>query len=263
MNEGLADELPLLDRWAEAGIAAERALTLWREAGDRLREGGALRRLTRIKSNIYRGRDAVAVAEAAISVLEPIGPSGELARAYAALAGQLMMLGENGTAIGLALRAQEMAARFAATEVRSSALDTQAACMAAQDLEWTGQMRRALDIALAGDHHDQAARAFANMGEIHVLKREFAQSERCLAEGIQYCDEHNLTTYAFRLLGSRSAMLHYTGRWGEAIALDEEILAKAGPSPANRLWALIRAGALRPAGRRRDLGVPGRGGRHR
>ena len=90
LNEGLADELPLLDRWAEADIAAERALTLWREAGDRIREGGALRRLARIKSNMYRGRNAVAVAEAAIPVLEPLGPSGELARAYAALAGQLI-----------------------------------------------------------------------------------------------------------------------------------------------------------------------------
>jgi hypothetical protein len=245
LNEGLADELPLLDRWDEAGIAAERALTLWRAAGDRLREGGALRRLTRIKSNMHRGRDALAVAEAAISVLEPLGPSGELARAYAALAGQRMMLGDNGTAIGLALRAQEMAARFGATEVRSSALDTQAASMAAQDLDWTGQMRRALDIALAGNHHDQAARAFANMAEIHVLKREFAQAERCLDEGIAYCDEHNLTTYAFRLLGSQSAMLAYTGRWDEASALDAEILANAGPSPANRLWALTRAGTLR------------------
>jgi hypothetical protein len=125
--------------------------------------------------------------------------------------------------------------------------------MAAKDLEWAGQMRRALDIALAGNHHDQAARAFANLCEIHVLKREFALAERCLAEGIPYCDEHGLTTYAFRLLSSRSAMLECTGRWDEAIALDEEILAKAGPSPVNRLWTLIRAGALRA--RRGEPGI--------
>ena len=253
LNEGLADELPLLDRWAEADIAAERALTLWREAGDRLREGGALRRLSRIKSNMYRGRDAVAVAEAAIPVLEPLGPSRELARAYAALAGQLMMLAENDAAIGLALRAQEVAARFGAADVRSAALNTQAACMSATDVEWAGQMRRALDIALAGNHHDQAARAFANLCEIYVLKREFAVAERCLAEGIAYCGEHDLTTYTFRLLGSQSAMLDYTGRWDEAIALDEEILASAGPSPAIRLWTLIRAGALRA--RRGEPGI--------
>jgi hypothetical protein len=252
LNEGLADELPLLDRWAESGIAAQRALSLWRETGDRLREGGALRRLSRIKSNMYRGRDAVAVAEAAISVLEPLGSSVELARAYAALAGQLMMLAENDAAIGLALRAQELAARFGATDVGSAALNTQAAAMSAQDLEWAGPMRRALDVALAGDHHDQAARAFANLCEIHVLKREFAQAERGLAEGIPYCAEHHLTTYAFRLLSARSAMLESTGRWDEATALDEEILAKADPSPANRLWTLIRAGA-----RRARRGEPG------
>jgi DNA-binding SARP family transcriptional activator len=245
LHEGLADELPLLDRWAEAAIAAEWALALWREAGERLREGGALRRLSRIKSNMYRGRDAVAAAVAAISVLEPLGPSRELARAYATLAGQLMVLADNDAAMDLALRAQEVAARFGATDVRSDALNTQAGCMSAKDLEWAGHMHRALDIALAGNHHDQAARAYANLCEVHVGKREFAEAERCLAEGIPYCDEHDLTAYAFCLRGSRSAMLESTGRWDEATALDEEILTKAGPSPANRLCALIRAGALR------------------
>jgi hypothetical protein len=49
LHEGLADEIGLLDRWHDAETAGERALALWREAGDRLREGDALRRLSRIR----------------------------------------------------------------------------------------------------------------------------------------------------------------------------------------------------------------------
>ncbi len=156
-----------------------------------------------------------------------------------------MILADNDAAIRLAVRAQEVAAEFGATDVASAALTTHAGCLANKNLEWAGHLRRALDIALAGNHHDQAARAYANLCETHVGKREFAEAERCLAEGIPYCDEHDLTAYAFCLRGSRSAMLEYAGRWDEAIALDEEILTKAGPSPANRLATLIRAGVLR------------------
>ena len=251
--EGLADELPLLDRWADADVAAERALALWREAGNRLREGDALRRLSRIRWNMYRGREAVAAAEAAISVLEALGPRVELARAYATSANQRMLHADRDAAIDLALRAQELAARFGATDVRSDALNTQAACISAKDLEWAGQMRHALDIALAGNHHDQAARAYANLCGIHADKREFAEVERYLAEGVAYCDEHDLTTYAFCLRGSQSSMLECTGRWDQAIALSTEILIEAGPSPANRLCTLIRLGALRA--RRGEPGV--------
>src|SRR5262249_23953093 len=80
LHEGLADEVVLLDRWADAETGAERALALWRQAGDRLREGDALRRLSRIRWNLCRGDEAVVAAEAAVSVLEPLGPSAELAR---------------------------------------------------------------------------------------------------------------------------------------------------------------------------------------
>jgi DNA-binding SARP family transcriptional activator len=245
LYERLADELPLLDRWADASDAAERALALWREAGDRQREGNALRRLSRIRWNLYRGRDAVAAAEAAISVLEALGPSVALAQAYATFASQRMVHADHDAAIDLALRAHELAARFGATDVCSDALNTQAVCISAKGLEWAGQMRRALDLALAGNHHDESARAYAHLCEIRVGKREFTEAERYLAEGIAYCDEHDLTTYAFCLRGSQSSMLEYTGRWDQAIALSTRILIEAGPSPANRLCTLIRLGTLR------------------
>jgi len=72
LHEGLADEAALLDRWHDAETAGERALALWREAGDRLREGDALWRLSRIRWNLCRGRAAVDAAQAAMSALEPL-----------------------------------------------------------------------------------------------------------------------------------------------------------------------------------------------
>ncbi len=253
LHEGLADEISLLDRWLEAEEAEERALALWREAGDRLREGDALTRLSGIRCNNCRGREAVAAVQAAVSALEPLGPSVELARAYAKFANQLMVYADHDAAIDLALRAQALAVRFDATDVHSDALNTQAASASAKGLDWTGQMRLALDIALAGRHHEQAGRAYANLCGIHADKREFAEAERYLAEGIAYCDDHDITTYAMFLRGEQSNILERTGRWDEAIALSTELLIKAGPSPANRLCSLIRLGAMRA--RRGEPGV--------
>ncbi len=253
LHEGLADAVGLLDRWRDAETAGERALALWREAGDRLREGDALRRLSRIKWNMCRGREAVAAAEAAISALEALGPSVELARAYATSANQRMLYADHDAAIDLAQRAQELATRFGATAVYSDALNTQAASAAYMGLDWTGQMRRALDIALAGGHHHEAARAYTNLCGIHADKRELAAAEKYFMQAVAYCDEHDITTYAICLRSERSSMLDRTGRWDEAIALSTEILTKAGPSPVNRLCALIRLGEMRA--RRGEPGV--------
>ena len=87
LYDGLAYELGLLDRWEDAADAGERALALWRQAGDRLREGATLRQLSRTMWRLCRGAEATAAAEAAVAILEPLGPTAELARAYANLAG--------------------------------------------------------------------------------------------------------------------------------------------------------------------------------
>jgi DNA-binding CsgD family transcriptional regulator/tetratricopeptide (TPR) repeat protein len=199
------------------------------------------------------GREAVAAAEAAVSALEPLGPSVELARAYATFANQRMLYADYDVAIDLARRAQALAVRFGATDVHSDALDTQAASRSARGLDWAGQMRRALDIALAGGHHREAGRAYTNLSGIHAGRREFAEAERHLEPGIAFCDEHDITTYAICLRGEHANVLERTGRWDEAVALSKEILIKVGLSPANRLCSLIRLGVI--GARRGEPGV--------
>jgi DNA-binding CsgD family transcriptional regulator/tetratricopeptide (TPR) repeat protein len=245
LHEGLADEVALLDRWQEAEGAAERALALWREAGDRLREGDALRRLARIRWVLCRGSDALVAVRAAVATLEPLGDSTELAWAYAAFAFQRMVRGEYEAAIDLALRAQALATRFGATDALSDALDAHAASASQLGQEWTGLMHRALDIALAGNHQNQAARIYTNLGAIHACGREFAAAEAWLEEGLKYCAEHDITTYASFMRGERSSILERTGRWDEAIAMSEKLVAEAAPLQSNRLRALIRLGLLR------------------
>ncbi|SEF95669.1 regulatory protein, luxR family [Nonomuraea solani] len=245
LYEGLADELALLDLWPEAAEAGEQALAQWRAAGDRPREGAALRRMSRIWWNLCRADQAVAAAEAAVSILEPLGPSAELAWAYAVHANRRMLQGEHDLATALALRAQAIAEPLNATDVLSDVLNTQAVSAAATGGAWAGQMRRALEIALSGRHQDQAGRAYANLCSMHASQRQFADAERYMTEGLAYCDEHDLTTYATHLRSEWATVLEWSGRWDEAAALSADLLAAATAYSCNRLCVLRKIGVLR------------------
>jgi len=253
LYEGFADEAALLGRLAVAEDAAERALSSWRGAGDRLREGAALARLSRIRWCLCRGREAVVAAQASLAVLEPLGSTAELAGAYATLANQRMLYADYDTATSLARRAQELAEQFGVTDVLSDALNTEAASGSCQGLERTVLMGRALDVALAGRHQRQAARAHVNLAVIAVEQWRFAEAERHLAEGIEYCEDHGLATYAIRLRGELATLFERTGRWDEAVTVTHELLQDVDQSPVNRLCGLVRLGVIRA--RRGEAGV--------
>ena len=245
LYDGLGFELMLVGRFQGAVDAGEQALGLWRQAGDRVREGGTLRNLSYALQPLGRGPDSVAAAEAAVTVLEPLGPTVELARAYASLARRRMLNAEHQAAIDLAVRAQAIAEPLGALDVLSDALNTQGCSVARTGGEWTGYLRRALDVALSAGLDNKAGRAFANLYGSYADQRRFAEAERYFIDGVAYCDEHDLGSYAAFLRGERAAALERTGRWDEAVALSTELLASADLSPLYRLRPLQVLGMIR------------------
>jgi tetratricopeptide (TPR) repeat protein len=253
LYDGLAYEVSLLDRLQDAADARQRALELWRAASNQLREGDTMRRLSRTMGRLCHGREAAAAAEGAVSILEPLGPSTELAWAYAALATQRLMDAERPAAIELALRAQAIAEPLDVPEVLSDALNTQGCASACLGREWTGLLRRALEIALSEGLEEQAGRAFTNLYGTYCVQRRFAEGERYYVDGIAFCDEHDIATWAGSLRGERISTLEKTGRWDEAVALSTELLERADPSPINRVYPLSKLGLIR--GRRGEPGA--------
>ncbi|HEY7042290.1 MAG TPA: AAA family ATPase, partial [Nocardioidaceae bacterium] len=86
LYDDLAGELALVDRWQDSANAREEALRRWRAVGDPLREGDSLRRYSRVMWRLCRGDEADSAAVKALELLAPLGPSPELAWAYANLA---------------------------------------------------------------------------------------------------------------------------------------------------------------------------------
>ena len=97
--------------------------------------------------------------------------------------------------------------------------------------------RAALDVLTAV----RADRAYANLVGQHGGLREFAASEHWYQEGIAYCDDHNISTYASCLRDGQAGNLLLQGRWDEALQLAVSI-ERTGGSPANLTAAMnVRA----------------------
>lgn len=241
----LADELALVERQHDAARACEHALELWRATGDRRREGDVLRRLACIMWSLCRGAEAVTAAEAAVSVLEPLGQTTELAYAYSVLASEYMVRDDHGAARRVAASAQAIAEALDIPEVLSDAMNTQAASASRLGEPWTGQMRKALGIALAAKLHEQAARAYTNLFCIHSGAHEFAEAGQYFTDGIGYCREHDIIAYLNLLQAQQATVLERTGHWDESVALSTELLCRAGLSQASRLSPLTALGIIR------------------
>jgi ATP/maltotriose-dependent transcriptional regulator MalT len=243
--DALAGELWVIDSFGAAAEAYQRALDLWREAGDRLREGDALRQLAGTLRRLCRGDEATAAAAAALRALEPLGPSAELAEAYASVAGDRVKEQRLDEAITLARRAAELAGRLGAYRVQSAALTTQAWAAGPGGSEWEPLMRQALGIALDHGAAVEAGFAYTNLHELSWASRRYAESETYYAAGVAYCEEHDLGVYLCCLQGVRTATLDRLGRWQEAVALGGVVLKRLLSSPINRLIPLGSLGRIR------------------
>jgi DNA-binding CsgD family transcriptional regulator/tetratricopeptide (TPR) repeat protein len=271
LYDGLAASLALLDRVDEAAAAAQTALTLWRLAGDRLREGDALRCWARALAGLGRGRESAAAAEAAVAVLEPLGPSRELALAYGQLAGQRMVDADAEGALAYAAKTRSVAEPLGVLDAVVDALNAEGAVLAAAGLDWEPVLVRSLEVALGARLWVKAGRAYHNLFCTHSGRREYAAAAAYYDAGVAYCDAHDVTTFATCLRVERAGLLERTGRWDEAVALAHELLQLGSASRSNRMGASsvlgtigVRRGdphaaehldaALSAA---RDLGIPG------
>ena len=233
----LAGEDSLIDRFEDAAAAGSAALRLYRQVGDRLGEGDMQRRLSRTMWRLCRGADAVGYATAAVATLEPLGATEQLAWAYAEQAYLTQ-------SIPAAQRAQQLAETLQLPAVLSAALNTEAGLVFPGGGQWAPMMDRALRIALDAGVAEQAGRAFSNLHTMMFEQRRLAESERYFHDGLAYCEEHDMPTYAACLRGWRANVLELLGRWDEAAALAAATL-EITASPVNRLTSLVALGLIR------------------
>jgi DNA-binding CsgD family transcriptional regulator/tetratricopeptide (TPR) repeat protein len=242
--DGLADEFALLDRWPESAEANERALQLWRVAGDKVREADSMRRYARTLWRLCRGVDATAAIEQSAAMLEPLGPTRELAYAYADFAA-LSVYDDREKSLELALRARTLAERFGLADIICRMLNFEALTNAMMGKEWHDLLRHALDTALAAGLDAQVGLIYTSLQELTTAEADYRSAEKYYVDGVTYCDDRSIVTYGTCLRGGQITVLEHTGRWDEAVSICSEILAMPHASPANRINPLVRLGVIR------------------
>ena len=123
LQEGVAGEYALLDRWEETEQALRAALALRRELGHSLNVGEDLRLLSTTLWRLCRGEEAVRAAEQAVRVLEPLPPGSELAWFYATLGASIMEAGRTDEGLRFMEKARDLGERQDRADIVSYALN--------------------------------------------------------------------------------------------------------------------------------------------
>ena len=236
----LSVEAGLVDRWEDAATAIEQAVVLWRQVGDPLRIGDALRVQAKAEWRLCR-RHAPASAREAVAVLEPLGRSPELAGALSRLA---VFQEDLGSMLQVACRAEELARELDLPEVVSDALNTKACALAARGETWEPAMLESLRVAQSTRSDGQAGRAYANYQMLLSTARRWADLDALTAEGLAYCEEHDIATYGYCIRAAHGEAMLSRGRWDEAIALAQP-LVDLQASPVNIVGPLCVVGLAR------------------
>jgi DNA-binding CsgD family transcriptional regulator len=238
-----AGEYSMIDRFQDAVVAREKALELWRRAGNRLREGDAMRKLAAPLWRLCRGAESAAMSEAALAVLEPLGATVELARAYESATAEAAQVGDPDRCFAASRRAQELAGQLDLPDVMSAVLVYEAYLLAAQDGEWLPTMEHALQIATGAGLSRNIAHVYANAAELLVAEMRLSEEDRYYREGLAFAEERDMGTFVTCLHGHHAEALEIQGRWDEAVALCARMLAITA-SPINRLNALFTLGRI-------------------
>ncbi len=237
---------------AEAAEAWEEASDLHRALGDRVAAGRSLSWLTRALIPVGRNADAERASREAIEELQSVEPGSDLARAYAAQAYVRMLNRDNADGIAWGTRSAELAERLGDLDTLAYALNMiGTSYVMAGEIE-TGIEHLERSLALAREHDlwlwigPALTMLGSGLGEMYELDR----SERYLHEHLAFADEHDLWPNYSRAWLSLVEM--YTGRWDQATATAQRVLAEAD-DPISRISALIALGRVRA--RRGDPGA--------
>jgi DNA-binding CsgD family transcriptional regulator/tetratricopeptide (TPR) repeat protein len=242
--EQLAYALFLVNRQEDAYQLRAEALEIWRQIGDRLREGDALRWISRLAWIRGRAGDDRRFAEEALRVLEPLGDTHELRMAISNLSGLHMINQEIEPALELGRRALAMAEAAGDHEVISHALNNIGSSLTnIGDPEGPTLLRRSAEVAREHGFPEHLDRALYNLSMAALGARDLDTAEATLRELIEWTSRTELERCS--LEAAMSDILVEKGRYAEAEQLASASVALDRTDPPDRWQALVALARVR------------------
>jgi DNA-binding CsgD family transcriptional regulator/tetratricopeptide (TPR) repeat protein len=230
------------------------AIEIWRDTGDRLRQGMNLAVLAAALATDGQRQEARRANQAAIDLLATLPPGRELALAYGTQAILHQYNQELADAIVLAERAIALAEQAGATQILVMAYDTLGMSTMFQDYQrGCRYLEHARDVAQQAGLDAEVARAYGDLGAVSVSLFHLDQAEHYLANGLTFTAERDLDRSRLFMVASLAAAHLCRGRWADAAEAAAEVHTRQSGSSA-RVLALVTLGRLEA--RRGDAGVP-------
>lgn len=214
--EELATAAYLVGRLDDAFAAIDAAIAIHRQLGDQAAVGRCTRVLSRLHWFVGDGEPARAKALEAITILEPLGESIELARTCSGVAQLAMLAEDTGEALRWGERALDLATRLGDESTRAHALVNIACTKVQLDPGQSGVLLEAHALADVAGEREDATRALGNLA--YVLM-SWAMPEPALQYALQavaYAEKYEVHTYV-SYVATTLAWLHLrSGDWDEA-----------------------------------------------
>lgn len=251
-GQGLADveRARLLERQAlaanfcgafkQAVEALAQATAIYRQAGDRLGLGDALRVSAHVQWNLGDPATAETHMREAVAVLDGEKDSWQYAMALAALAQCEMLADRHASAIAAAEQAIELAERLGRGDIAMQALNFMRTSRASMDPEagLPALIATVAEVRARGEL-DALPRLYGNLTSIMTGARRFEGLAALIDDAIAFCLEREHIPVEALVRGNRAAMLLDTGDLDAAISESEDVVFGPYPKNISALPALI------------------------
>lgn len=230
----------LTDQYDDSLAAATRAIDEYHTIGDRLREGDALRIRYDARRSAGYIVECTQDAREAISLLETVPASRELAHAYANLSHLHLESEKRREAKAWAARAIELGQQLGAHDVVIRAT-TNIGTAELFDGAPGGlaRLEDLLESAGAAGLVDQVGNIYVHILWPAMTTRNYKIMEKYLVPGLQYCSDHGLEL-AGRYLRAYAARVDLdTGRWDDAAEHAKAVLRVPRSATMPRILALV------------------------
>jgi tetratricopeptide (TPR) repeat protein len=246
LQEHLSYECYLTGQHLRAIDARRPALEIWRASGARMQEGDTLRWLSRLAWFAGLREEARQYAVEAVTTLESLPASLELAMAYDNLAHLDTESHDVDSAIGWAQRAIQLAEPLAQDEFMAHALTTLGlARLISGDASGWADFERSLQLALANGSQDEVARTYTNLCSMAISRRQYEQAARYQLEGLAYCEARDLDSWWLYMIAGRARMRFEQSDWLGASEDVETVLRHPRTTSVTRIPVLEALAHLR------------------
>jgi DNA-binding CsgD family transcriptional regulator/tetratricopeptide (TPR) repeat protein len=244
--ERRAYECFLVNESTETIASLQQAIELSRSLDDRLRVGRLLCSLARALHESGRDSEGTALVREAVELLEPLGESRELGRAFGTRAQFCMLRDDLEQAVTWGDKAIELAERHDDTETLVHALNTVGtALLNVGSRQGAERLERSLRLARSAGLDVDVGRAFNNLVAGALVSRDYGLAERYVGVGIEYCEDAGLELWRELLSANRLRLELDRGRWERAGEAANALLSDARCTVSVRSEALVSLGLVR------------------